>query len=39
MGSVDLLQNNEVKYLGMNKAHQNQKKTAQPKSETNTLAT
>jgi hypothetical protein len=47
MGNVDLPQKNEVKYPGMHldkrltwaKAHQNQKKTAQPTSETNALAT
>jgi hypothetical protein len=43
MGSVDLPQKNEVQYMGMHldtrKAHQNQKKTAQPKSEGNALAT
>jgi hypothetical protein len=40
MGSVDAPQKNEVKYLGMHlKAHKNKKKTAQPKSETNALAT
>jgi hypothetical protein len=47
MGSVELPQKNEVKIPGhasrekthMGKAHQNQKKTAQPRSETNALAT
>jgi hypothetical protein len=47
MKHVDLPQKNEVKHLGMHvdgrldigKAYRNQKETAQPKSETNELAT
>jgi hypothetical protein len=44
MGNVDLPQKNKMKYLSKHfdtdtgKAHQNQKKPAQPKSETNALA-